>query len=191
MDIMTLGERVLKETALPVDEINDDIRDLALRMQETMYNADGVGLAAPQVGVGLRLIVLGVPTPDPNKISLTTPGELLLLPRMPMALVNPQITVITDHTVSAEEGCLSVPQIYAHVSRPEKIILSATFLDGEKINVECGGFLARAIQHEVDHLDGVLFIDRLDEEELAKIKEELKQLKKDKKAELNNKKKES
>ena len=191
MDIMTYGEKVLREPALPVDEINDDIRDLALRMQETMYNADGVGLAAPQLGVSIRLIVLGVPAPDQNKITLSTPGELLLLPRMPMALINPEITIITENKVSAEEGCLSVPRIYAHVSRPDRILLSAIFLDGEKINVECGGFLARAIQHEVDHLDGVLFVDRLDEDEKAKIKADLKQLKKDKKAELKNKKKES
>lgn len=191
MEIKTYGDQVLKEIAAPVPEIDDEIKKLASRMEETMYDADGVGLAAPQVGVSLRLIVLGVPTPNPETHQPSSPGELLLLPRMPMALINPEITPVTDKMVIAEEGCLSVPQLYAQVRRPERVMLNAVLLNGEKINIECGGFLARAIQHEVDHLNGILFVDKLEDEELAKIKEDLKQLKKDKKTDMKNKKKES
>jgi peptide deformylase len=189
MKIKTYGDQVLRKNAIPVEVIDADVIALAARMKETMYDADGVGLAAPQVGASLRMFFLGVPTPDPEKIPPTSPGELLLLPRMPMLFINPEITVITDKQVIAEEGCLSVPSLYAQVRRPEKIMLSATLLNSEKIDVECGGFLARAIQHEMDHLNGILFVDRLDADELAKIKTELNKLKKDQKAGIKSKKK--
>lgn len=189
MEIKTYGDGVLKKQSLPVEDINGDIISLASRMIETMHKADGVGLAAPQVGLNIRMFILGVPAPDPEKSPPTSPGELLLLPKMPMALINPEITVLTDKQLVAEEGCLSVDQIYAPVKRPEKIMLSATLLSGEKLNVECAGFLARAIQHEMDHLNGILFVDRLDDDELAKIKTDLNQLKKETKAKIKQKKK--
>lgn len=181
MDIKTYGDGVLKKTAARVDEINQEIKDLAKDMEVTMFEADGVGLAAPQVGVSLRMVLLGVPASVIEKSPPRTPGELLLLPRMPLALINPEITPITDHLVKAEEGCLSVPQLYAQVVRPERIMLSAQLIDGERINAECGGFLARVIQHEIDHLDGVLFVDRLDKDEFNRIKDDLNQLEKKKK----------
>ena len=151
-------------------------------MKETMYDSDGIGLAAPQIGISIRMFSLGVPTPDPEKMPPTSPGELLLLPRMPMVFINPKITVLTDKQTLAEEGCLSVPKLYAQVRRPEKIMLSATLLNSEKINIECAGFLARVIQHEVDHLNGVLFVDKLEPGEFIKIKKDLTKLKKKRKA---------
>lgn len=181
MDIKTYGEGVLKKHAVPVEEIDQDIHDLAKCMEETMYDADGVGLAAPQVGVSIRMAMLGVPSAESAKVPPGSPGELLLLPKMPLVLINPEVTPISNHLVLAEEGCLSVPQLYAQVSRPERIMLSAQLLSGEKVNVECGGFLARVIQHELDHLDGILFVDRLDKDEYDRVKEDLKEMEKEKK----------
>ena len=142
-----------------------------------MKDADGVGLAAPQIGKSLSIITLGVPY-NPENMDHRSPGEMLLLPQMPLVLVNPELTPTTNEMSTAEEGCLSVPEIYAKVTRPEKVMLSAEKLDGTKINIECGGFLARALQHECDHLHGILFPDVIEEDELKKIKPLLKKLKK-------------
>ena len=144
-----------------------------------MWDADGVGLAAPQIGKSIRLIVLGVPN-EQGTVPPTSPGELQLLPQMPLALVNPEVTPATENLVCAEEGCLSVPQIYAKVTRPESVMLSAQLLSGHQINVECSGFLARALQHEIDHLNGILFPDIIDKEDLEQIKSSLETLAKKK-----------
>ena len=180
MNIKIYGDEVLTKVAIPVDEITKEIIELSSKMEKTMIKNDGVGLAAPQVGISLRMFILGVPTPTEENLSPSSPGELLLLPRMPITVVNPEVTVITDKMMVGEEGCLSIPQLYARVIRPERVMLSAQLLNGEKINVECAGFLARAIQHEMDHLDGVLFVDRLEEDEYKKIKSDLKQIKRGK-----------
>ena len=181
MDIKTYGDEVLTKVANPIPEIDKDIINLVERMKKTMFKADGVGLAAPQVGLSMRLIILGVPNINRKEMTPITPGELQLLPLMPLALINPKITVTTNEESFAEEGCLSVPHLYARVRRPEKVMLSAQFVTGEMINIECGGFLARAIQHEIDHLNGILFVDKLDSSEYDKIKSELKIILKEKK----------
>ena len=177
LDIKTYGNPVLKKQVERVEKIDDSIIELAERMIETMKDADGVGLAAPQIGESISLITLGVPY-NPENMEHRSPGEMLLLPEMPLVLVNPELTPTTNTMSTSEEGCLSVPEIYAKVTRPEKVMLSAEKLDGTKINVECGGFLARALQHECDHLNGTLFIDKIDQEEKARISPMLKKLKK-------------
>ena len=177
LKIRTYGDSVLRKKAGQITDIDDSVVALADTMIDTMINADGVGLAAPQIGESIRLIVLGIPY-DPERIPPSSPGELQLLPQMPLALVNPEITSATDQIVYAEEGCLSVPNIYAKVPRPAYIMLTAELLTGHRINIECRGFLARALQHEVDHLNGILFTDKVEGDESLRIAPQLEGLRK-------------
>lgn len=148
LDIVTYPDPRLKERCAPVEEITDEIRQLAADMTETMYAAPGVGLAAPQVGRSLRLLVM-----DPG----VQEGE-----RNPRVLINPQLEPLGEVIVSEQEGCLSVPLGYrADVPRFSKVRLRARGLDGTPIDEELEGFPAVVLQHEVDHLDGTLFIDRV------------------------------
>lgn len=148
LDIVTYPDPRLKERCAPVDAITDEIRQLAADMTETMYAAPGVGLAAPQVGKSLRLLVM-----DPG----VQEGE-----RRPRVLVNPVLEPLGEVIVSEQEGCLSVPLNYrADVPRWSRVRLRATDLDGTAIDEELEGFAAVVVQHEVDHLDGTLFIDRM------------------------------
>lgn len=148
LDIVTYPDPRLKERCAPVDAITDEIRKLAADMTETMYAAPGVGLAAPQVGKSLRLLVM-----DPG----VQEGE-----RRPRVLVNPVLEPLGEVIVSEQEGCLSVPLNYrADVPRWSRVRLRATDLDGTAIDEELEGFAAVVVQHEVDHLDGTLFIDRM------------------------------
>jgi len=172
LKIRTYGDPVLRKKAEPVVKVDESITELADAMIDTMFESDGVGLAAPQIGESIRMIALGVPY-DREKRPLSSPGEVQLLPQMPVVLINPEVTPVTDQVVSAEEGCLSIPNVFAKVARPPHIMLSAELLDGRRINAECRGFLARALQHEVDHLNGTLFIDHIDEEESRRIAPQL------------------
>ncbi|MBN1863690.1 MAG: peptide deformylase [Victivallales bacterium] len=176
--IRTLGAKVLEEKALAVEIIDDEIRLLADMMIDSMGAAEGVGLAAPQVGVGIRLIVLGLPKQFSQGATDISPAEQMLLPKMPLCLVNPEISPVGRTTSISEEGCLSVPGIYAKVERPDRVMLSAQFLNGDSFSMECSGFLARAVQHEIDHLEGILFVDRLDKDERGRIGPELDKIKK-------------
>jgi len=179
LKVRVWGDPVLRREAKPLsleEAASPETAKLAASMVATMRAEDGVGLAAPQIGVSSRLIVLEVPFPDGGPSS---PGEALLLPMMPMTLVNPELTPIESAGVgTAEEGCLSVPDVYAKVTRPLKVVLKALSLSGEKFDVECGGFLARALQHEVDHLDGVLFPDRIAKSEFQRVQDRLAALEK-------------
>jgi len=138
----------LKKKAAPVAEINDDLRRLADDMVETMYAALGVGLAAPQIGVLERLIVV-----DCNPDDTTKSGALVMF--------NPQVTAQSDITSSYEEGCLSIPDHYAEVTRPAEVTVSWLDSDGVQQQQDFSGLWSTCVQHEVDHLDGKLFIDYL------------------------------
>ena len=176
LTLRILGDPVLDQIAKPVEKIDDSIIDLAQQMLPIMYDTNGVGLAAPQVGVSLRMFVLDVPAPEDEEghpLPVNSPGEIQLLPQMPMAFINPEVTPIGTETSEMDEGCLSVPKLYAPVKRPEKVMLKATLLNGKEICMECGGFLARAIQHENDHLDGIVFVQKLEDEALESIKKGL------------------
>lgn len=155
--ILHYGEEPLREPSQPVTEINDDIRRLVEDMFETMYESKGVGLAAPQVGVNLRLAVIDI-------------GE------DPLVLINPQILKHSGKE-TCDEGCLSFPGLTEKVERARKVVAEATDLDGSVYEIEAEGLLARAIQHELDHLDGVLFIDRISKARKLQIKHELEILK--------------
>jgi len=137
---------VLKQTAAPVTEFDAGLRRLASDMLETMYAAPGVGLAAPQVGVSRRLIVLDCSPKD--------------APLAPLVAINPEI-VTREGECCEEEGCLSVPEFYAKVVRSEKVRVRFQELDGTPREIEAEGLWAICFQHEIDHLDGVLFVDRL------------------------------
>ena len=170
-----LGEACLHQKAARIEEITDDIRSLGEAMLEVMYKQDGVGLAAPQVGISLRLVTLDVPEPKEPGMPLS-PGERELLPQMPMVLVNPEIESFSAVTEVGEEGCLSVPKLYAPVERPVSVVLKTTLLDGRQIRVDCGGFLARALQHELDHLDGVVYVQRVKDPDYAEILPQLQKI---------------
>jgi len=142
MEIRTYGDPVLRRAAEPVDEIDDEVRAICERMVEAMIRANGVGLAAPQIGISKRIVVLDVE------------GAFHVL-------INPELVEVSDETEPVVEGCLSVPGVDAPVHRATRAAIEGTTLDGERICIEGEGLLARAIQHEMDHLNGNLFLDRL------------------------------
>lgn len=172
--VHTVGDPVLREKAKPVAAVTPEIRQLAASMIESMQAFEGIGLAAPQAGESLRLVVFDVPLESMGDIPST--GERLLLPKMPLAVVNPEIVASSEDLTSHDEGCLSLPDLFAPVVRPASVVFRAQTLDGEWIECECGGLLGRCIQHELDHLDGTLFIDRLTPEAARTVESELKQL---------------
>ena len=152
-EILTPPAPELREPAEKVRAFTSDLRRLVDDMVETMRNADGVGLAGPQIGVGQRVIVVeygeGLEEPD------TETAELELY-----KLVNPEIINASDETLLGNEGCLSLPGYYGEVERAKSVTVKAFTPQGEPVRVEADGWLARIFQHEVDHLDGVLFVDR-------------------------------
>jgi peptide deformylase len=145
LKIEMLGADVLRRRAAEVAEIDEELRVLIDDMFETMYDAEGVGLAAPQVGVSRRVMVVDVREEGTE----------------PLALVNPVVVEASRETERAEEGCLSIPGVSAAVERPARVVVEALDADGHPVRVEGEGLLARALQHEIDHLDGILFIDRI------------------------------
>jgi len=178
MELKIYGDGELRKKALPLDKVTPEIKEIVSKMIDVMHKNDGVGLAAPQMGINKRLVVIDY-KPDAEKVSNPiTHGESYLIPLMPLALVNPEIVSSSKETIIYEEGCLSVPQIYANVERPKKVILKAKLFSGEEINIECGGLLSIIIQHEIDHLNGILFVDRVKSDDLAKIQKKLDKLKK-------------
>ena len=143
-------------------------------MVKVMHDLNGIGLAAIQIGIPERLIVLDIAQESMG--NPPTPGELELLVRMPMALVNPEIVSSGSEIVPYEEGCLSVPSLYAEVMRPRVVRVRAQDLDGVPMEFEAGGLLARCCQHEIDHLNGFLFVDRLTDEVHAEVADALAQM---------------
>jgi len=154
LPIRTLGDPVLRQPAGPVEEFDDALRALAEDMIETMHEAPGVGLAAPQVGRSIRLIVYDI-------------GE------GPASLVNPTLSSQAGEQVG-EEGCLSIPGLYFEVRRAMRVTAEGFDTRGRPVRIEAEELLARVLQHEVDHIDGMLFIDRLDEEERKRAMAELR-----------------
>ncbi len=159
-DILTYPNPLLREKARPVTEFGDMLKAIARDMAETMYAEPGVGLAATQIGVSLRLITIDVREADGES------GELL-------KLANPEI-IEQEGEIIGEEGCLSVPGVREDVKRAERIKVRAQDLDGQEKIIEAEGFLAVVFQHEIDHLDGILFIDRLSPLKRAGIKRRLR-----------------
>ncbi len=178
LPVRIYGDPVLRQKSKPVGEITPAIRELARRMIVTMHDTVGIGLAAPQVGVNLRLITVYTYDDERPIPPDASEGERVLGPRMPLALLNPRILEVSAETSVFEEGCLSLPGIHGEVVRPNALFLEAQLLNGDGIRLECGGLLARCLFHEIDHLDGVLFVDRMAPEEAARLAPKLKSLKK-------------
>lgn len=175
----TYGAPVLKKLAELVDRIDGNILEIGNEMLQAMIAFEGIGLAAPQIGISLKIMALNLPIDSHDGAEVTnSPGEMMLLPRMPLVLVNPEIISFGKVCGIRSEGCLSVPEIYAPVIRPLSIRVRGITLTGEVIDCECGGLLGRCIQHEMDHLEGMLFVDRLTAEEFAIIEPELAALEK-------------
>lgn len=172
--VKTYGAEVLDRIARPVEKIDDQIRQLSDLMTQSVNVFDGIGLAAPQIGVDLRVVVLNLSMESLS--SPPSPGELELLPHMPVTLINPEIVSYGSALGWYDEGCLSVPDIFAPVERPLFCRLRTTLLDGKELELECGGLLARCIQHELDHLDGRTFISRLTPEHREKVERQLQKL---------------
>jgi peptide deformylase len=179
LEIVQYGDPVLRAKGKRIDEIDDRVRELALNMIETMHAANGVGLAAQQVGEPIQLTVLDVsqvedrPTVMKLNGSQTDPKSA-----MPLVLINPEIE-LGGETEIGTEGCLSFPEITGEISRAKSIVLRGQDLEGNRIEIETTGFLARAIQHEVDHLNGVLFIDRMSTAAKIGLSSRLKRLQKE------------
>lgn len=186
LEVKTYGNPVLRKECREIDEITPEIQDLAERMVQCMYDENGIGLAAPQIGINLRMFVIDTRVEE-NEV-YSTPGEAYLSPMMPMAILNPQIISSSGPDKPFIEGCLSIPGVNATVIRPDVIRLKGKLLNGEEIDIECGGLLSRCAQHEIDHLDGVLFTDRANIEEVEEAQEQLDHLTEVNKRKLQKKK---
>ena len=145
--ILTLPDPRLRTVADPVVQIDAEIRQLVRDMLETMYDAPGIGLAAPQVGELKRIVVMDLAREDE--------------PKAPLVMINPEILKFSEETVTTEEGCLSIPELYYDVERPAEVTVRFTDLEGNTVVREATERFAICVQHELDHLDGVLYIDYL------------------------------
>jgi peptide deformylase len=176
LDIVQYGHPVLRQKCRPVEVVDERIRQLVADMLETMVDASGVGLAAPQVGEDIRLAVIDV-SHDPESVSLlkVNGADAELGSVMPLVFINPELTYSQEKDM-AMEGCLSIRGIRAEVRRPEAVSARLPQLDGSVLEIETDGLLARALQHEIDHLNGVLFVDRLTAVAKVSMKNRLKRL---------------
>lgn len=147
LDILVYPDPVLKRKSLPVEKPSEDLNCLLDDMLQTMHDANGVGLAAPQVGKNIRVLVIDVPFPEEER-------------REFYELINPEI-VSSRGFQMGEEGCLSVPGFFANIRRKESVRVSALDRTGKRFTINAEGMLSRVLQHEIDHLDGILFFDRL------------------------------
>ncbi len=176
LDIVKYGTPVLRAKGAKVATITPEIKRLVADMFETMYESRGIGLAAQQVGLALQVTVLDVREVTDRPSTLELKGEPADVNEfMPLVLINPEITPL-GKTVPGPEGCLSFPEIFADISRPESVDVKALDGEGKPIQFRCGGLLARAVQHEVDHLQGILFIDRMDKKTKDELRPELEAL---------------
>ena len=173
LPIVKYGDETLREKAVPVSFITDEIRKLAADMLETMYAARGVGLAAEQVGRCERICVIDVPK-DCEKEAYRESNEAAA--RMPLVLVNPEI-LAAEGEQRDDEGCLSFPKIGSPVTRANTVTVTFLDLDGMRQTLTVSGLLARAVQHETDHLDGILFVDKLSQVQMLSIAGKLRRLK--------------
>ena len=179
LKLRLLGDPILAAKARPVEQITEETELISEAMLRIMYKAHGIGLAGNQVGLLQRIVTIDIDPPkdeDGNELPVHSPGEKKLLPLMPITLINPEIVSYSGNLCPFDEGCLSVPEIYANVMRSDSVVLKSMLLDGSDFVLECGGLLARVIQHELDHLDGTLFTDRVSPAEAQKIEHELEQL---------------
>ncbi|SFI85312.1 peptide deformylase [Aerobium aerolatum] len=164
--LIILPDPVLRQLSKPLERVDDSVRKLADDMLETMYDAPGIGLAAIQIGEPVRMLVIDLAKEDE--------------PKAPQVFINPQVVATGDEASVYEEGCLSIPDYYAEVERPATLTVSYVDRDGKEQTVEADGLLATCLQHEIDHLDGVLFIDHISKLKRDMVMRKFKKLAKDK-----------
>ena len=179
LEIVKYGNPVLREKGKVVQEVDEKVQKLAADMLETMRSANGVGLAAQQVGVPIQMAIVDVAgIEDRPSAMFINDKEVNVEEYMPLVLLNPQLKLSKDKE-SASEGCLSFPELSAEIVRASGVRCNARLLKGGEIEFDASGLLARALQHEVDHLHGILFIDRMSSASKASLAGKLKRLQKE------------
>jgi peptide deformylase len=189
LPVVKFGDPVLRKKGAPVEKVAPEVKRLIDDMFETMYDAAGVGLAAQQVGHALQLTVIDVRAVKDRPSTMEVDGKPVdVAEHMPLVLINPKITPF-GNPAKGPEGCLSFPEVYADITRPESVEVEAMNAEGKMYRFKAGGLLSRAVQHEVDHLNGILFIDRMTSETKAEVKEEIDALQAETKEALKKQKK--
>ena len=176
LPILQYGDPILRAKGKRIDQLDERVRQLAADMIETMHAANGVGLAAQQIGEALQLTVLDVSQVEDRPSTMTLDGRVVdPKAEMPLVLINPELT-LSGEASTGTEGCLSFPEITGEIERSQSVVAQAQTLTGETIRIEATGLLARAMQHEVDHLNGILFIDRMSSAAKASLASRLKRM---------------
>lgn len=176
LPVVKYGHPALRQKGARVEKLSAPVKKLIADMFETMYAARGVGLAAQQIGQALQLAVIDVSAITDRPSTLEINGQPVDVDSfMPLVIINPAILPV-GKPEAGPEGCLSFPETYADITRPESIDVTALNQKGEDVQFRCGGLLARAIQHEADHLNGILFIDRMTREDKEALKPQLEEL---------------
>jgi peptide deformylase len=176
LPIVLYGDPILRVKCKPVTQVTEEVRALAANMLETMHEAHGVGLAAPQVASTIQLAVIEIPPGEESITYVRMDGaDVALADVMPLVFLNPRME-LGKAKVSGEEGCLSIPRLRDSVRRSAGVSVTFETLDGATHTIEADGLLARALQHEIDHLQGILFIDRLSAAAKLGVKRKLKRL---------------
>jgi|TARA_B110000495_G_C22804706_1_gene469934 peptide deformylase len=189
LPIVNYGDPVLRARGARIETFDSELHELVENMLETMDEAHGVGLAAQQIGKAIQLTVIDVTEVSDRPSTLELNGkEVNIEEYMPLILINPELKPFGKR-IPGPEGCLSFPEIYDDINRPESVSVKAQDEDGELLEFTCGGLLARVIQHETDHLKGILFIDHMDRETKTAHQEEIDQIQTDTKALLEKKRK--
>jgi peptide deformylase len=179
LSILQYGDPILRAKGKRIEKIDNRIRELAASMVETMHAAHGVGLAAQQVGEALQLTVIDVSQVEDRPSTMKLNGkEVDPEMAMPLVLINPELE-LRGEPEAGVEGCLSFPEISADIERSKSVIARAQTLEGENIEIDAGGLLSRVIQHELDHLHGILFIDRMNSAAKAALSSRLKRMQKE------------
>lgn len=179
LPITQYGNSVLRAKCAPVEQVDEALKELVANMIETMHDANGIGLAAPQVGINIQLVVIDIPEDEEEEEEpeMATVNGVLKPIRdiMPLVFINPTIEPYGKQYLFTE-GCLSVRNIRANVARPEFVKATLPQLDGSVLEIDCGGLLARCLQHECDHLNGFLFVDRVSSAAKLTLSKKLKRL---------------
>ena len=187
LDIVKYGNPVLRAKGARIEKITPEIKTLIADMFETMYAAAGVGLAAQQIGRPLQLTVIDVRGVKDRPSTLQLDGKPTdVAAYMPLVLINPEIRPFGD-PATGPEGCLSFPEIYSDITRPDSVEVKALNAEGKLIHFVAGGLLSRAVQHETDHLNGILFIDRMTTSAKSEIKAEIETLQQETRARIAQK----
>jgi peptide deformylase len=184
LNVVKYGHPMLRKKGAGIEKVTPEIKKLVADMLETMHEHKGIGLAAQQVGIALQLTVIDVTPVTDRPSSLELKGKPADANEfMPLVLINPVLKP-AGASVPGPEGCLSFPEVFADIARPETVEVAALNASGKRVEFRCGGLLARVIQHEVDHLNGILFIDRMDKKTKEELRPELNALQAQTKAEL-------